>query len=151
MAITQAMCTSFKTQLLTGTHNFTNGTGNSFKLALYAIGGGGKAGTTATLGASTTAFTTTGEVASSGSYTTGGGALTNVTPTFGGTTAFADFADINFTTATIPARGALIYNSSATNAAVAALDFSSDKTSTAGTFTIQFPTANATGAIIRIA
>jgi len=151
MAITQAMCTSFKTQLLTGTHNFTNGTGNTFKLALYAISGGGKSGTTATLGASTTAFTTTGEVASDGSYTTGGGSLTNVTPTFGGTTAFTDFADIQFTTATITARGALIYNSSATNAAVAALDFSSDKTSTAGTFTIQFPTANATGAIIRIA
>lgn len=151
MAITQAMCTSFKTQLLTGTHNFTASSGNTFKLALYAVGGGGKSSTTATLGASTTAFTTTGEVASSGSYTTGGGSLTNVTPTFGGTTAFADFANISFTTATITARGALIYNSSASNKAVAALNFVSDKTSTAGTFTIQFPTANATGAIIRIA
>lgn len=151
MAITQAMCTSFKSQLLTGTHDFTNATGNTFKLALYAISGGGKASTTATLGASTTAFTTTGEVASSGSYTTGGGALTNVTPTTSGTTAFTDFADLSFTTATITARGALIYNSSATNAAVAALDFGGDKTSTAGTFTIQFPTANASNAIIRIA
>lgn len=151
MAITQAMCTSFKSQLLTGTHNFTNGTGNAFKLALYAIGSGGKSSTTATLGASTTAFTTTGEVASSGSYATGGGTLTNVTPTTSGTTAFTDFADLSFTTATITARGALIYNSSATNAAVAALDFGGDKTSTAGTFTIQFPTANASNAIIRIA
>lgn len=151
MAITQAMCTSFKTELLTGTHNFTNSTGNTFKLALYAEGGGGKNSTTATLGASTAAFTTTGEVASSGSYVTGGVALTNVTPTFGGTTAFTDFSNAQFTTATITAMGALIYNSSQSNKAVAVLDFSSNKTSTAGTFTIQFPTANATGAIIRIA
>ena len=151
MAITQAMCTSFKQQLLTGTHNFTTTTGNTFKLALYAISSGGKASTTATLGASTTAFTTTGEVASSGSYATGGGTLTNVTPTTDGTTGITDFADLSFTTATITARGALIYNSSATNAAVAALDFGGDKTSTAGTFTIQFPTADASNAIIRIA
>lgn len=151
MAITQAMCTSFKSQLLTGTHNFTNSTGNTFKLALYAIGSGGKSSTTATLGASTTAFTTTGEIASSGSYATGGGTLTNVTPTTSGTTAFTDFTDLSFTTATITARGALIYNSSAANAAVAALDFGGDKTSTSGTFTIQFPTANASSAIIRIA
>lgn len=151
MAITQAMCTSFKTQLLTGTHNFTNSSGNTFKLALYAIGSGGKSSTTATLGASTTAFTTTGEVASSGTYATGGGALTNVTPSADGTTAITDFSDLSFTTATITARGALIYNSSATNAAVAALDFGGDKTSTAGTFTIQFPTADASNAIIRIA
>lgn len=151
MAITQAMCTSFKTQLLTGTHNFTNSTGNTFKLAMYAISAGGKSSTTATLGASTTAFTTTGEVASSGTYATGGGTLTNVTPTSSGTTAFTDFDDLSFTTATITARGALIYNSSATNAAVAVLDFGGDKTSTAGTFTIQFPTADASNAIIRIA
>ena len=151
MAITQAMCTSFKQQLLTGTHDFTASTGNTFKLALYAISSGGKASTTATLGASTTAFTTTGEVASSGSYATGGGTLTNVTPTTDGTTGITDFADLSFTTATITARGALIYNSSATNAAVAALDFGGDKTSTAGTFTIQFPTADASNAIIRIA
>ena len=151
MAITQAMCTSFKSQLLTGTHDFTNGTGNAFKLALFAVGGGGKASTTATLGATTTAFATTGEIASSGSYTTGGGTLTNVTPSVDGTTAITDFDDISFTTATITARGALIYNSSATNAAVAALDFGSDKTSTTGTFTIQFPTVDASNAIIRIA
>jgi hypothetical protein len=146
MAITQAMCTSFKTELLTGTHNFTNSTGNTFKLALYA-----KSSTTATLGASTTALTTTGEVASSGSYATGGGSLTNVTPTSSGTTAFTDFSDLSFTTATITARGALIYNSSQSNKAVAVLDFGSDKSSTSGTFTIQFPTANSTSAIIRIA
>tara|TARA_R100001086_G_scaffold90344_1_gene44501 strand:+ start:1923 stop:2378 length:456 start_codon:yes stop_codon:yes gene_type:complete len=151
MAITQAMCTSFKQELLVGTHNFTNSSGDTFKLALYAISGGGKSGTTATLGASTTAFTTTGEIANSGSYSSGGGSLTNVTPTTSGTTAFTDFADLSFTTATITARGALIYNSSDSNKAVCALDFGGDKTSTAGTFTIQFPTANASNAIIRIA
>jgi hypothetical protein len=151
MAITQAMCTSFKTELLTGTHNFTNSSGNTFKLALYAISSGGKSSTTATLGATTTALVTTGEVASSGSYTTGGGTLTNVTPTSSGTTAFTDFSDLSFTTATITARGALIYNSSQSNKAVAVLDFGSNKSSTSGTFTIQFPTANSTSAIIRIA
>lgn len=151
MAISQALCTSFKSQLLKGTHDFTNSTGNTFKLALYAISSGGKSGTTAGLGATTTAFTTSGEVASSGSYATGGATLTNVTPTTSGTTAFTDFADVSFTTATITARGALIYNSSATNAAVGVLDFGADKTSTSGTFTIQFPTANASNAIIRIA
>jgi len=151
MAITQAMCSSFKQELLVGTHNFTNSSGNTFKLALYAIGGGGKSSTTATLGATTTAFTTTGEVANSGSYTSGGGALTNVTPTLSGTTAITDFADLSFTTATITARGALIYNSSASNKAVAVLDFGSNKSSSSGTFTIQFPTADASNAIIRIA
>jgi len=151
MAITQAMCTSFKTELLTGTHNFTNSSGNTFKLALYAISSGGKSSTTATLGAATTAFTTTGEVANSGSYAAGGGTLTNVTPSASGTTAITDFADLSFTTATITARGALIYNSSATNKAVAVLDFGANKTSTSGTFTIQFPTADASNAIIRIA
>ena len=151
MAITQAMCSSFKQELLVGTHNFTNSSGNTFKLALYAIGGGGKSSTTATLGATTTAFTTTGEVANSGSYTSGGGTLTNVTPTLSGTTAITDFADLSFTTATITARGALIYNSSASNKAVAVLDFGSNKSSSSGTFTIQFPTADASNAIIRIA
>ena len=132
MAIAQAMCTSFKQELLVGTHNFTNSSGNTFKLALYAEGSGGKSSTTATLGATTTAFTTTGEVASSGTYATGGGSLTNVTPTTSGTTAFTDFADLSFTTATITAMGALIYNSSASNKAVCVLDFTSNKTSTAG-------------------
>lgn len=143
MAITQAMCTSFKTQLLTGTHDFTASTGDSFKLAMYT--------SSATLGASTTAYTTSNEVAASGSYSAGGGTLTNVTPTSSGTTAFTDFDDISFTNATITARGALIYNDDESDAAVAVLDFGGDKTSTAGTFTIQFPTADASNAIIRIA
>ena len=150
MAITQAMCTSFKTELLTGTHNFATN-GNAFKLALYAEGGGGKSSTTATLGATTTAFTTTGEVANSGSYTSGGGTLTKVAPTSSGTTAFTDFADLSFTTATITAMGALIYNDTNSDKAVCVLDFTSNKTSTSGTFTIQFPTADASNAIIRIA
>ena len=151
MAITQAMCSSFKKELLEGVHNFKNSGGDTFKLALYAEGSGGKSSTTATLGATTTAFTTTGEVASSGTYATGGGSLTRVDPSLSGTTAITDFADLSFTTATITAMGALIYNSSASNKAVAVLDFSTNKTSTSGTFTIQFPTADASNAIIRIA
>ena len=133
-----------------GTHNFATN-GNAFKLALYAEGGGGKSSTTATLGAATTAYTTTGEVANSGSYTAGGGTLTKVAPTTSGTTALTDFADLSFTTATITAMGALIYNDTNSDKAVAVLDFSSNKTSTSGTFTIQFPTADASNAIIRIA
>jgi len=151
MAIAQAMCTSFKKELLEGVHNFKNSGGDTFKLALYAEGSGGKSSTTATLGATTTAFTTTGEVASSGTYATGGGSLTRVDPSTSGTTAFTDFADLSFTTATITAMGALIYNSSDSNKAVCVLDFTSNKTSTSGTFTIQFPTADASNAIIRIA
>ena len=151
MAITQAMCTSFKKELLEGVHNFKNSGGDTFKLALFAISSGGKSSTTATLGATTTALVTTGEVASSGTYATGGGSLTRVDPTTSGTTAFTDFADVSFTTATITARGALIYNSSDSNKAVAVLDFGGNKTSTSGTFTVQFPTANASNAIIRIA
>jgi len=150
MAIAQAMCTSFKTELLTGTHNFATN-GNAFKLALYAEGSGGKSNTTATLGATTTAFTTTGEVASSGTYATGGGTLTKVAPSAAGTTAITDFADLSFTTATITAMGALIYTDTNGDKAVAVLDFTSNKTSTSGTFTIQFPTADASNAIIRIA
>ena len=151
MAIAQAMCTSFKTDLLNAVHNFATN-GNTFKLALYAEGGGGKSSTTATLGATTTAFTTTGEIANSGTYTSGGGTLTKVAPTASGTTAFTDFSDLSFTTATITAMGALIYNDTASgNNAVCVLDFTSNKTSTSGTFTIQFPTADASNAIIRIA
>ena len=150
MAITQAMCTAFKKELMLGTHNFATN-GNAFKLALYAEGGGGKSSTTATLGAATTAFTTTGEIANSGSYTSGGGTFTKVAPTTSGTTAFTDFADLSFTTATITAMGALIYNDTNSDKAVCVLDFTSNKTSTAGTFTIQFPTADASNAIIRIA
>ena len=139
MAIAQAMCTSFKQELMLGTHNFATG-GNAFKIALYAEGGGGKSATTAT-----------GEIASSGSYATGGGTLTKVAPTTSGTTAFTDFADISFTTATITAMGALIYNDTNSDKAVAVLDFTTNKTSTSGTFTVQFPTADASNAIIRIA
>ena len=142
MAITQAMATSFKQELLTGTHDFTNSTGDTFKLALYT--------SSATLDATTTAYTTSNEVTGTG-YTAGGNTLTNVTPTSSGTTAFTDFADTTFASATITARGALIYNSSASDAAVVVLDFGADKTSTAGDFTIQFPTADASNAIIRIA
>jgi len=138
------MCTSFKKELLTGTHNFTNSSGNTFKLALYT--------NSASFTAATTAYTSSNEVSNSGSYSAGGGALTNVTPTSSGTTAFTDFADLEFTSATITARGALIYNDSAAgDPTVAVLDFGADKTSTTGTFTIQFPTADATNAIIRIA
>ena len=142
MAISQAMCTSFKVELLQGVHNFTASTGDVFKIALYT--------SSATLGASTTAYTVSNEVSGSG-YTAGGNTLTNVTPTSSGTTAFTDFADTTWTTATITARGALIYNSTESDKAVAVLDFGSDKTSTAGAFTIVFPTADASNAIIRVA
>ena len=138
------MCTSFKQEVLQGIHNFTTSTGDTFKLALYT--------NTAAFDASTTAYTATNEVGNSGSYAAGGGALTNVTPTTSSTTALTDFADLSFTSATITARGALIYNSSAAgDPTVAVLDFGSDKTSTAGTFTIQFPAADSSNAIIRIA
>ena len=150
MAIAQAMCSSFKKELLEGTHNFATG-GNAFKLALFAEGGGGKSSTTATLGAASTILVTTGEVASSGSYVTGGAALTKVGATLSGTTGITDFADLSFTTASITAMGALIYNATNSNKAVAVLDFTSNKTATSGTFTIQFPTADASNAIIRIA
>ena len=151
MAITTAMCTSFKGELLSATHDFDASGGNSFKLSLYAIGSGGKSSTTATLGAATTAFTTTGEVASSGSYVTGGTALTNINPATSGTTGYTDFSDHSYTTATITARGALIYNDTNGDKAVCALDFGGNKTSTGGTFTIAFPAAAASTAIIRIA
>lgn len=137
------MCTSFKKELLEGTHDFTTG-GNTFKLALYT--------NSASFDASTTAYTATNEVGNSGTYTAGGGALTNVNPTTSGTTAFTDFADLSFTSATITARGALIYNDTAAgDPSVVVLDFGADKTSTSGTFTIVFPTADASNAIIRIA
>lgn len=142
MAISQAMCTSFKQELLTGTHNFTNGTGDTFKIALFT--------SSATLGAATTAYSTSNEVSGTG-YTAGGNTLTNVTPSSSGTTAFTDFADTTWSTASITARGALIYNSTDSDKAVVVLDFGADKTSTAGDFTIQFPTADASNAIIRIA
>lgn len=138
------MCTSFKVELMQGVHNFTNGTGNTFKLALYD--------NSASFTAATTAYTNTNEVADSGSYAAGGGTLTNVTPTSSGTTAFTDFADLSFTSATITAYGAMIYNDTAAgNPSVCILDFGGAKTSTSGTFTIIFPAADASNAIIRIA
>jgi len=143
MAITQAMCTSFKKELMTATHNFTASSGNTFKLALYT--------SSATLSAATTAYSSTNE-ASGTNYTAAGAALTSVTPTTSGTTAFGDFADLTFSNATVTANGAVIYNDSASgDPAVVVLAFGGDKTSTAGDFTIQFPTADASNAIIRIA
>lgn len=140
MAITTAMCSSFKEELLKGVHDFENDT---FKIALYT--------SSATLDASTTAYTVTNEVSGAG-YTAGGQDLDSPTVTLSGTTAFVDFADETWTTATITARGALIYNSTAAgNPAVAVFDFAADKTSTAGNFVVQFPTADASNAVIRIA
>ena len=138
------MCTSFKVELMRAVHNFTTSTGNTFKLALY--------NNSASFTAATTAYTASNEVANSGTYAAGGGTLTNVTPTSTGTTAFTDFADLSFTSATITAYGALIYNDTAAgDPTVCVLDFGGAKTSTSGTFTIIFPAADATNAIIRIA
>ena len=148
MAFTgNAMCTSFKKELLEGKHDFTNGQ-DVYKLALYD--------NSASFTAATTAYTSSNEVSNSGSYTAGGGALTNVTPTTSGTTALTDFADKTYTSATITARGALIYNTQAgggsgTTNSVVVLDFGSDKSSTSGDFQTVFPTADASNAIIRIA
>ena len=144
MAITQAMCTSFKQALLDGEMDFSSDTAQTFKIALYT--------SSATLGAATTAYSVTNEVSGTG-YTAGGNTLTiSTNPTTSGTTAFLDFADTTWAAATITARGALIYNADGVmNPAVAVLDFGSDKTSTAGDFTIQFPTADASNAILRIA
>jgi hypothetical protein len=144
MAITQSMCTSFKVGILDGEFDFGTGTSQTFKIALFT--------SAATLSAATTAYTTSNEVTGTG-YSAGGNILTvSQVPTSTGTTAFLDFADTTWTTATITARGALIYLANGTtNPAVAVLDFGGDKTSTAGNFTIQFPAADATNAILRIA
>jgi hypothetical protein len=142
MAITQALPNSFKKQLLDGDQDFTLSTGDVFKLALYV--------STATLGAATTSYTTSGEVSASGSYSAGGGTLVNSGTSVVSTVAFTDFSDLSFTGVTITARGALIYNTSFSNAAVAVLNFTTDKTATDGTFTIQFPAFTSTAAIIRI-
>jgi hypothetical protein len=141
------MCTSFKQELLQAQHDFTASTGHTFKLALYD--------NNASFTASTTDYTATDEVSGTG-YSAGGGTLTNVTPTTSGTTAFTDFDDLTFSSSTITARGALIYNTTAgggsgTTESVVVLDFGSDKSSSAGDFTIIFPTADASNAIIRIA
>ena len=157
MAISQAMCTSFKQELLLGVHDFRFTSGDTFKIALYT--------SSASLGAGTTAFTTSNEVSSS-NYTSGGNSLTKVTsspkfPKTSGTTAFMDFEDETFTSVTLTARGALIYNStpsandvdnsSLTNPAVAVLDFGADKSASSGNFKVVFPTGDVSNAIIRIA
>ena len=145
MAITTSVvCNVFKTDVLKGVHNFTAApTGNSFKLSMYT--------SSATLGKSTTSFTTDNQVSSSG-YPAGGKALVNVTPALSTDTAVVDFADLSFVGVSLTARGALIYNDTASgDPAVAVLDFGGDKTATSGTFTIQFPTADASNAILRIA
>ena len=145
MAISSAICTSFKQEILVGTHNFTASSGDTFKIALYT--------SSASLGAGTTAFSSSNEISntSGSAYSSGGATLTSVTPTTSGTTAFCDFADVSFTSASFTANGALIYNSSQSNKAVAVIAFGGDKTVSSGTFTIQFPTADASNAIIRIA
>ena len=146
MAITSAVCTSFKVELLKGVHNFTATTGNTFKIALYT--------SDATLGASTTAYSTSNEITntSGSAYTAGGATLTSVTPVASSTTAVCDFSDVSYSSATFTANGCLIYNDTATgDPACVAVAFGADKTVTSGTFTIQFPTADATNAIRRLA
>jgi len=149
MPITQAMATSFKVEILNAIHAFgttvTRGatTPDTFKIALYT--------SSANLDASTTTYSTTNEVATGGGYTAGDNTLTTFAPTSSGTTAFLDFNDTTWSTSTITANGALIYNSTQSNRAVAVLAFGSDKSSSGGNFTIQFPTADASNAIIRIA
>ena len=145
MAITSAICTSFKVELLKGVHDFTATTGNTFKIALYT--------SDATLGAGTTAYSTSNEITNSSgtAYTAGGATLTSVTPTSSSTTALCDFSDVSYTSASFTANGALIYNDDQSDKAVAVIAFGGDKTVSSGTFTIQFPTADASNAIIRIA
>ena len=145
MAITSAVCTSFKQEILVGTHNFTASSGDTFKIALYT--------SDASLGAGTTAYSTSNEISntSGSAYTAGGATLTSVTPTTSGTTAICDFADVSYTSASFTANGALIYNDDQSDKAVAVIAFGGDKTVSSGTFTIQFPTADADNAILRIA
>ena len=142
MAITSAVCNSFKTEVLRAIHNFTQG-GNTFRLALYT--------SSATLNKSTTVYVTANEVANGNGYTTKGVALTNVTPALSGDTACCDFADISFTSASFTANGCLIYNDTQADKAVCVVAFGGDKTVSSGTFTIQFPAADASNAIVRIA
>jgi hypothetical protein len=139
MAIAQALCSSFKQQIMLGEHDLDT---DVIKLALYT--------SAANLGAATTVYSTSNEVVGAG-YTAGGNTLTGATVSLSGTTAYVDFADTTWTTATITARGALIYNSSKSNKAIAVLDFGADKTTTAGSFVVQFPTNDASSAIVRIA
>ena len=144
MAITQAIANAFKKQLLEGDQNFSQTSGDKFKISLYT--------SSATLNSASTAYTTTNEVANSGQYTAGGGALVNNPTSITAGVARADFGDRSFTGVTITSRGALIYNTSSavTNAAVCVLDFGADKTATSGTFTIQFPAPTSTAAILRV-
>jgi hypothetical protein len=143
MAITQAMCTSFKKELMEAKHNFLNSGGDTFKIALYT--------SSATLSAATTAYSATNEVSGT-NYTAAGNTLTRVDPASSGTTAYTDFADTTWSSSTITARGAVVYNDTAAgDPSVIVLDFGADKTSTAGDFTIAFPTADASNAVIRIA
>ena len=142
MAITSAICNSFKQEILVGTHNLTASSGDTFKLALFT--------SSASLGAGTTAYSTSNEISGTG-YSAGGATLTSVTPVLDSSTAVCDFADVSFTSASFTANGCLIYNSSQSDKAVAVIAFGGDKTVSSGTFTIQFPTADASNAIIRIA
>ena len=142
MAITQAMCTSFKKEILEAVHNFKLSGGDTFKIALFT--------SSASLDATTTAYSTSNEVSGAG-YSAGGNTLTRIDPATSGTTAFTHFANTTWSSATITARGAVIYNSTDSDKAVAVLDFGSDKSSSSGDFTIQFPTADSSSAIIRIA
>ena len=143
MAITQAVCNSFKEQLLGAVHDFDSGSGQVFKLAMYS--------SAATLDANTTVYTSTNEVGNTGQYSAGGGVLTSQQVSLDGSVAIIDFADLSFTGVTLTARGALIYNTSASNKSVCVLDFGADKTATSGTFTIQFPAFTSAAAILRIA
>jgi hypothetical protein len=143
MAITQAVCNTFKAELLGGVHDFDSGSGQVFDLALYT--------SAANLSAATTVYTTSGEVPATGTYTAGGGALQSQQVSLDTGVAIVDFADLSFTGVTLTARGALIYNTSASNKAVCVLDFGADKTATSGTFTIQFPAFTSSAAILRIA
>jgi hypothetical protein len=145
MAITSAICNSFKAEVLQALHNFTASSGNTFKLALYT--------SSATLNKSTTAYSATNEISntSGSAYSAGGATLTSVTPALSTDTACCDFADVSYTSASFTANGCLIYNDTNGDRAVCAIAFGSDKTVTSGTFTIQFPTADASNAIIRIA
>ena len=145
MAISSAICNSFKQEILVGTHNFTASSGNAFKIALYT--------SSASLGAGTTAYSSSNEItnASGSAYSAGGKTIVSVTPALDGTVAVCDFADISFTSASFTANGCLIYNDTNADRAVCAIAFGGDKTVSSGTFTIQFPTADASNAIIRIA
>ena len=145
MAIASAVCNSFKQEILVGTHNFTASSGNAFKLALYT--------SSASLGAGTTAYASTNEIAntSGSAYSAGGKTIVSVTPALDGTVAVCDFADISFTSASFTANGCLIYNDTQADKAVCVVAFGGDKTVSSGTFTIQFPAAGASTAIVRIA